>query len=500
MSAGMALDVLLGGIADPGRLGALRVSGLALDSRRVLPGEAFVALRGLHHHGIEFAAAARARGAGVILAQAPPPAGVAPTHDCLWITDLDRHLGRLAARLWGDPGRALRPLAVTGTNGKTSVVQLLARALTALGQPCATIGTLGSGVPDHLVPGDHTTPDAITVQQLLAGFRAAGQQRVAMEVSSHALVQGRVEAVPFRGAVFTNLSRDHLDYHGSMDAYFAAKARLFAWPTLQAAAINVDDPRGRELLGRVAPTVECISYGMLDPSAAVRASAVRSHAAGSDFQLHTPWGEAAVTTRLLGDFNVLNLLAVVAILGGEGWPFAAVRDLLPALAPIRGRMQQVAAPGVGQPLVVVDYAHTPAALAAALRNLRGHTRGRLLCVFGAGGDRDRGKRPQMGRVVEQAADCLIITDDNPRSEDGAAIIADIVAGLERPGGASIERDRRAAINAAIKGAGSGDTVLIAGKGHETTQEDGAGRHPFDDAAVARAALAGDVPTLFAEAP
>lgn len=484
----MPLAQLLAGVADAGDAAAVCVTGLCLDSRRVRPGEAFVALKGLNCHGIRFAGAARQRGASVVLAEAPMPADLHVPGPVVWIADLAARLGALAARFFGDPGASLEITGVTGTNGKTSIVQLLAQAWSRLGHVAASIGTLGAGIHGRLGGGERTTPDAISVQALLAEFRDSKVDQVAMEVSSHALVQGRVNAVPFHSAVFTNLSRDHLDYHGSMQAYFEAKARLFDWPGLDTAVINVDDSHGRELAARLPSSVRVLRCAIDAPDADVRARKLRSHADGFDFELATPWGDTSVHSALLGRFNVSNLLAVAACLGAADVPFDRLCSVLARLEPIRGRMNRIG--GQGQPLVVVDYAHTPQALELALDSLRPHTRGRLWCVFGAGGDRDRGKRPQMGAVVEARADRLVITDDNPRSEKGDAIVAAIVAGLDKPGAALVIRDRARAIATAIAEAVAEDVVLIAGKGHETTQEDARGKHPFDDLQVAAAALAG----------
>ncbi len=486
MSHAMRLDKLLRDVPCQGDATDLSITGLDLDSRRVGRGEAFVALRGLAHHGIEFAAAAHRRGASVTLAEAPMPSGCEEAGPTLWIDDLGQRLGELAACFHGYPGRALDIVGVTGTNGKTSIVQLLQQAWQLLGGRAASIGTLGAGVDGRLLAGERTTPDAIHVQALLAAFRDAGAQNVAMEVSSHALVQGRVNAVPFKLAVFSNLSRDHLDYHGSMDAYFAAKRRLFDWPTLEAAVCNVDDPHGRQLAAAMPGSLARYSFGLVSTDADVTATALESHADGFSFELATPWGRASVHSRLLGRFNVLNLLAVVACLGACGVAFERIVALLPRLQPVPGRMQRSG--GGSQPLVVIDYAHTPDALAEALASLRPHTAGQLICVFGAGGDRDRGKRPAMGRAVERLADRFIITDDNPRSEDGAGIVEEIRAGLTRPDAAHVIRDRRQAIADAIGMAGPDDVVLVAGKGHETTQEDALGKHPFNDLEVAAGVL------------
>jgi UDP-N-acetylmuramoyl-L-alanyl-D-glutamate--2,6-diaminopimelate ligase len=487
----MTVRELLQGRGDAGAAGDIVVRGLALDSRHVNAGDAFVALAGTRAHGITFAPAASARGAVVILAEKPDASpsgngdiGIAPI---VWVDGLRDVVGAIASRFFGEPSHALQVIGVTGTNGKTSTVQLLAQALHQAGRSVATIGTLGAGFYGSIQEGERTTPDAIAVHGLLAQFRDEGASHVAMEVSSHALEQGRVNAVAFDLAVFTNLTRDHLDYHGTMAAYGAAKQRLFAWPDLTAAIFNVDDAFGRSLATTVSADVAVLRYGIDRNDADIVASNVATSASGQTFHVATPWGEGAVTTRLLGHFNISNLLAVAACLGQLGLPFASISTLLGTLDPVAGRMNRIGGAGA-QPLVVIDYAHTPDALEQALTSLRAHCSGRLFCVFGCGGERDAGKRPQMGAIAQALADRIIITDDNPRGEDGDAIVEQIVAGLARPELATIERDRAAAIAQAIAWAQPGDVVLIAGKGHEPYQEIAGAKQPFDDFAMARRAL------------
>jgi UDP-N-acetylmuramoyl-L-alanyl-D-glutamate--2,6-diaminopimelate ligase len=480
----MRLDELLRGIASPPH-GDIRVSGLTQDSHAVRAGDAFVALAGAKHHGIEFADAAVAQGAVAVLAENPgPEPGVSSS--VVWIDHLRLHLGGIAARFFNDPSSTMTVVGVTGTSGKTSTVQLLAQAFTWLGKRAATIGTLGAGLHGALRAGERTTPDVIRVHGLMAEFRDAGATHVAMEVSSHALDQHRVDGIRYDVAVFTNLTRDHLDYHGTMAAYGAAKAKLFAWPRLRAAVINVDDAFGRELATRIPAGVQVIRCGIESADADVRASDVHTHSDGIDFHLATSWGEAAVHSALLGRFNVANLLAVAGVLGALDVPFAQIHAALQALQPISGRMNRLG--GGTLPLVVVDYSHKPDALEQVLAALRAHCDGRLICVFGCGGERDAGKRPIMGAIAERMADVVIVTDDNPRGEDGDEIVAQIVAGMRAPERATVERDRARAIDLAIAQARTGDVVLIAGKGHETYQEVDGAKHPFDDLQVARATL------------
>jgi len=488
----ISLHELLNGRADAGAAGDIVVRGLSVDSRRVQAGEAFVALQGAQAHGITFAPMAAARGASVVLAEKPGhEASVPAVFDAaipvVWIDDLRDELGAIASRFFGEPSRHLAVIGVTGTNGKTSTVQLLAQALDHAGRKVATIGTLGAGLHGAIREGERTTPDAIAVHGLLAEFRDAGASHVAMEVSSHALDQGRVNAVAFRLAVFTNLTRDHLDYHGTMQAYGAAKQRLFSWPGLGAAVVNVDDAFGRTLATTIPAGVVRLRYGIERDDAEVVAQRLESGAAGQTFHLVTPWGEGSVATRLLGRFNVSNLLGVAACLGQLGMPFDEIRSILGSLDPVAGRMSRLGGAGA-QPLVVVDYAHTPDALEQALTSLRAHCAGQLICVFGCGGERDAGKRPEMGAIAEALSDRIVVTDDNPRGENGDMIVAQILAGLARPADAVVQRDRAAAIAAAIALAQPADIVLIAGKGHEPYQEVAGVKRPFDDLAIARDAL------------
>ncbi|WP_426702148.1 UDP-N-acetylmuramoyl-L-alanyl-D-glutamate--2,6-diaminopimelate ligase [Rhodanobacter sp. Col0626] len=488
------LDQLLLGIADAqvaatAGAGRIVVSGMTLDSRQVRRGDAFFALRGTQGHGIEFAASAVQRGARIVLAEAPAVDDVDPLDvPLLWIDDLHAQVGEIASRFHDRPSESMRMVGVTGTNGKTSCVQLLAQALTLLGHRAASIGTLGSGVHGQLRDGERTTPDAISVQARLADFRDDAVSHVAMEVSSHALEQGRVGAVDFEVAAFTNLTRDHLDYHGSMEAYGAAKAKLFAWPGLRAAVINIDDAFGRELAEQLPAGVMPLRFSMADASEAqIAAGDIVTSAEGLTFQLRTPWGARAISSHLLGRFNVANLLAVVGCLGALGESFERIVAAIGQLRPVNGRMSRLGGL-LGQPLVVVDYAHTPDALEQALTALRAHCAGQLICVFGCGGERDAGKRPLMGAIAAQLADVAIVTDDNPRGEDGDAIVAQIVAGMTAARAMAVERDRATAIQDALQLARTGDVVLIAGKGHETYQDGAAGKRPFDDLAVAHAAL------------
>jgi UDP-N-acetylmuramoyl-L-alanyl-D-glutamate--2,6-diaminopimelate ligase len=466
------------------------VAGLSADSRAIGAGDAFVALAGARTHGLAHAAQAVAAGASVVLFEPPAPASQADAARAIAVPGLRQRQGELADRFYGSPSTALALTGVTGTNGKTSTVQLLAQALSLHGDVAGSIGTLGAGLHGELVAGERTTPDVIAVHRLLAGMRDAGATHVAMEVSSHALEQGRVDAVAFRIAVFTNLTRDHLDFHGSMEAYGAAKARLFRWPSLQAVVVNLDDPFGLGLLEGATDGARRIGLSSRgQPGATLMAEYITLAPEGLRFDLVEEGRRHEVVSPLLGRFNVDNLLAVAGALRALDWSLAEVAAMLPRLSPVDGRMSRVGGRD-GQPLVVVDYAHTPDALQQALASLREHTPGRLTCVFGCGGDRDVGKRPQMAVIAQVGADRVIVTDDNPRHEDGDAIVAGILAGFTRRDAVQVQRDRALAISEAIANSGAGDVVLIAGKGHEPYQEIAGVRHAFDDLTVAKAALGG----------
>jgi UDP-N-acetylmuramoyl-L-alanyl-D-glutamate--2,6-diaminopimelate ligase len=485
--------LLGGGIEVPDDV---EVADLTLDSRSVGPGAAFLACRGATRHGLEFAGAAVSAGARAILWEPAP--GVAPPRFSaavlvVAVPGLSQQAGFIADRFFGAPSARLVVTGITGTNGKTTCAWLLAAALNATGRSCAYLGTLGCGLPGQVVPGTHTTPDAVTLQRQLAELRDAGAQAVAMEVSSHALDQSRCAGVRFQIAAFTNLSREHLDYHGDMQAYGAAKSALFDWPTLAARVINVDDPMGAELAARMPRGDALIVTGRRSDPGAVVTNARFVHAVrsapeprGLCIELRSSWGEAMLRSELLGDFNVDNLLTVLGALLATG---LTLQQACAALAECRappGRMQL--AGGSGLPLAIVDYAHTPDALEKALRAARAHCAGRLLCVFGCGGERDRGKRAEMGRVAESLADALYITDDNPRGEDPQHIVEGIQSGLRHPDRAHVQHDRAAAIAAALAAAAASDVVLVAGKGHEDYQLVGAERRAFSDLAQVRAAL------------
>jgi len=472
----------------PGIPPGLKISGLVQDSRAIRAGDAFVAIGGFGAHGLNFVDQARAAGASAILFEAPAPVGLPVPVDAIAVPDLRARLGELGDQFHGRVSDSMTVVGVTGTNGKTSFVQLLAQAWTLLGLRAGSVGTLGAGLYGQSVPTGFTTPLVLQVHVLLADLHDDGAQAVAMEVSSHALDQGRVVGVHFDVAVFTNLTRDHLDYHGDMDGYGAAKARLFAWPGLQAAVINLDDDFGRKLHAATLPQVRAIGLSSRDAvDAVVRAQALRLDAAGIGFELVVDGNTHPVQSPLLGRFNVDNLLAVAGALFALGQAPLQIAQTLSQLQPVHGRMNRLGGHD-GAPLVLIDYAHTPDALQQALASLRAHAHARLICVFGCGGERDSGKRAQMAAIAESHADLVIVTDDNPRGENGDAIIADIVAGFAVAERVIVRRDRAAAIERAIDEAGADDIVLIAGKGHEPYQEVAGVQHPFDDTLVARVQL------------
>ncbi len=486
MNRSMPLSRLLPDVALPGEV---TVSGLVMDSRQVRAGDAFVAIAGFGTHGLAFAGQAREAGAAAILFEPPAPAEYPAPDGAIAVPGLRARLGAMGDLFHGHPSHAMTMVGVTGTNGKTSTVQLLAQAWHLRGVRSGSVGTLGAGLHGEVRPTGFTTPLVLDMHALLGGLRDAGAEAVAMEVSSHALDQGRVDGVHYDVAAFTNLTRDHLDYHGDMEAYGQAKSKLFFREGLKAAVLNLDDPYVRALAGRLPEGVRVLgvsSRGHAD--AVLQARALRFDARGIGFELCAGDQAHPVQSPLLGRFNVDNLLAVAGVLHALGDSAGAVAGLLSQLQPVAGRMNRLGGDGV-RPLVVVDYAHTPDALEQALSSLRAHARSRLTCVFGCGGERDSGKRPMMARIAEQHADQVVVTDDNPRGEDGAAIVSGILAGFCRPQAVQVQRDRAIAIADAIARSGPQDVVLVAGKGHEPYQEIAGVRHPFDDTAVAGEALA-----------
>jgi UDP-N-acetylmuramoyl-L-alanyl-D-glutamate--2,6-diaminopimelate ligase len=479
--AAMSLGELLGPAA--GAHAGLEVTDIVLDNRQVQPGAAFVALAGGTTHGLEFAADALARGAAIVVYD-PAGTSLSAPSPSVAVPGLRDRLGELGVRFFGRSSRTEDLVGVTGTNGKTTVAFLIAQALGQLGRPCAYIGTLGAGLPDSLAPQALTTPDCLTLHREIARL---GTPVVALEVSSHAIVQERIAGLRVQTAAFTNLSRDHLDAHGSFEAYGEAKARLFRRAGLERAVINIDDAFGAALLPQLPDGVRGIGVSLADrPDAELKAELTSRGLAGLRLALRAPDGAATIESRLIGRFNGENLMLAAGALLALGTELDAACSALSVCRAAPGRMDVQG--GGPAPWVVVDYAHTPAALERVLDELTRAATGRLVCVFGCGGDRDRGKRALMGAAAAARADGIVLTDDNPRSEDPAQIIADIAAGTAGHPNLRVEHDREQAILSAIAAADRGDVVLIAGKGHEATQRIGERLRPLDDRAIVRRAL------------
>lgn len=472
------------------------MTGLSADSRNLVAGESFLAYPGSRCDGRDFIPQALERGAAAVFWEREGfewnPGWRVPN---LAVDGLRGLAGHLAHEVYGRPSEKLWTIGVTGTNGKTSCSHWIAEACEACGARTAVVGTLGTGFPGKLDAGVNTTPDAVLLHRSLAQLLAAGAQGVAMEVTSIGLDQGRVNGVAFGAALFTNLSRDHIDYHGDMESYARAKQRLFETPNLAHAVLNLDDVQGVRLAQMLSGgSVSRAGYSCIAGAAAradleryVEAHEIDVAAGGIAFTVRSSWGEARIRSPLLGRFNVSNLLGVLTTMLVSGVPFEKAATTLADLQPVTGRMQRLG--GSGRPVVVIDYAHTPDALEktlVALKDVARASNGRLIVVFGCGGDRDRGKRPLMGAVASRHAESIVVTSDNPRGEDPASIIAEVAAAVSIPH-EEIE-DRRAAISQAIASASAKDVVLLAGKGHETYQEVAGRRVPFSDALEAERAL------------
>jgi len=453
------------------------VTSLEIDSRRVVIGALFVALRGQHADGHAFVDQALVRGAAAIVLEMGASAPQRPNVTYLYVPNARRALSSIAAVFYGDPSRELDVIGVTGTNGKTTTTRMIAAILETGGISCGIIGTVGAELGERRWPLEHTTPQPPELHAILAEMRGAGARAVALEVSSHALALDRVEDVHFRVAALTNVTRDHLDFHQTLEAYAAAKRRLFTMA--QAAVLNVDDAHGQLWHADVGARVPTLTYA-LDAPADLHPSAVRIAPNGSTFTLDG----TAFAVKLPGRFNVANALAAIGVARTLGIGDAAAARGLAALVRVPGRMEHLRGRDID---VVIDYAHTPDALANALAALRETSTGKLAVVFGCGGDRDRGKRPEMGAVAARVADRIYLTSDNPRSEDPRAILDEIIPGLGSHAFVA-ELDRRSAITRAIDESAPGDVVLIAGKGHESYQLVGDDVLPFDDATVAREVL------------
>ena len=476
----LSLRALLAGLTDS-KFNDVTVTGIRLDSRAVRPGDLFCAYPGTVADGRDYIGDALASGAAAVIYESVgrPPlqahAGVVP------VAGLRNKLGRIAARFFAHPSQTLRVIGVTGTNGKTTCTHLLAQALEQMDVKCGLIGTLGAGFLDELRPMSTTTPDPVTLQAELRRMADAGATHVCMEVSSHALDQGRVVGVEFDAAVFTNLTHEHLDYHQDMQRYGNAKADLFTFRSLTLAILNQDDPFSAHL--EACTHAPVWKYGV--EGGDVCARTVNPQDTGITVVLKTPQGVLTIHSALIGRINALNLAAVATVLLAFGREYTQVGSALERVQPVPGRMELFRSRG-DLPCVIVDYAHTPDALHQALSSIREHSRGRLWCVFGCGGDRDRDKRPMMGEVAETLADRVVLTDDNPRNEAPQVIIDAIIDGMRRR--PTVIHDRKQAIQWAINNASAGDWVLVAGKGHETEQIGNSGRVSFSDRAVVHASL------------
>ncbi|MGM0563634.1 MAG: UDP-N-acetylmuramoyl-L-alanyl-D-glutamate--2,6-diaminopimelate ligase [Pseudomonadota bacterium] len=486
------LKSLLYGLVDVPASRDVAIRSVQSDSRKVSPGDAFLALEGAMADGLDFAGEALTHGAAAVLCDR-----VVDDRETLALFEqssvplihvpgLDRQASELAARALGRPSQSMTVTGVTGTDGKTSVSHFMAQALNALNPPAAVVGTLGNGDLRQLSRTVNTTPGAVELQQLFAEYRNEGFRHVVMEVSSHGLDQGRVSGVAFDLAMLTNLGRDHLDYHHSMAAYADAKRQLFYSRDLAAAVLNCDDDFGCMLAMELEERVPVYGYGFgpdMQPSMAarIRGGALELVDWGMRLEVSSGGQSYSLDVPLLGRFNASNVLAVIAALQALGVPLSEAVETVSNLRPVPGRMERIALPGGAS--AVVDYAHTPQALEQVLKALREHTGGRLICLFGCGGDRDKGKRPLMASVAERLSDALWVTDDNPRSERPESIFKDISAGLSAPEAVHQVHNRRQAIGEALSKAGPGDVVLIAGKGHETEQITGDQRQRFSDVEV-----------------
>ena len=470
------------------------VSSMTLDSREVVDGCVFVALQGLNAHGLSYAVKAQQLGAVAILWEYDETIDVPSLKiPLIAVKELPVSLGGIAARLYDYSSQQLQIVGITGTDGKTSVSHFLAQAMNASDESCSVIGTLGIGNPNALQKATHTTPDVISVHKNLQRLSTRGSRCVAMEVSSHALDQQRVAGVNFDVAVLTNLTRDHLDYHGTVEAYADAKARLFLEHKPKSAVVNLNDDFGVRIAQALKnTTVATYGYAVGEskdyPQEAVIASNAHFNQQGLQADIAYLGESYPLKAAVLGDFNLSNLLASIGALIALGHPLEKAVERVSSVNTVPGRIEKIEHPNAQDFLAVVDYAHTPGALESVLKALRNHCAGRLICVFGCGGDRDKGKRPLMAAAAERLADVVIATDDNPRFENPQQIMEDVLSGFSNQDAIVVAHDRSSAISKAIKLAESGDVVLVAGKGHEQSQLIQGETLPFDDAEQIRQAL------------
>ncbi len=497
----ITLAELLPGTWLPSAVGAVVVSGLCLDHRKLVEGDLFIAMPGTKHDGRRYINDAIKLGAIAILKAPDSDADTISWQGEVPIIPfplLEEKVSEIAGNFFSDPSTLMNVVGVTGTNGKSTVTHLLAQLHQLTDSNAGVVGTLGFGMMnqlgndvDDLVETGLTTADPIATQQILAELKDKGAVVVAMEVSSHSLQQHRVDAVDFEAAIFTNLTRDHLDYHGDMESYGRAKQRLLVRSELSHCVVNFDDEYGRRFATKISPekskpNTKLWTYSIRDSKAAVYAKEIHLDANGISAYVVTPWGEGQLRSSLLGEFNLSNLLAVLTTFCAQGGKFKSALEQMEKLKPVAGRMEIIR--GSVDFSIVVDYAHTSDSLIHVLKALRAHTEGRLWCLFGCGGDRDRGKRPLMAKAAEEFADVVIVTSDNPRSESLITINEDIRAGFKEPENVTFFDDRAMAIKYCLENAAKGDCVLIAGKGHENYQLIGDNRLPFSDAKQARLAL------------
>ena len=497
-----SLGSLMPEVLFPEELINLKISGLCLDSRLVKSGDLFIAIPGSSHDGRDYIRSSLKAGAEVVLVHAD--GFFLQEHDrVVPIPSLNKKISEISGRFYSDPSHNIALTGVTGTNGKTTCTQLLAQLFSLTGNPAGVIGTLGYGCVKNgiseLSGEGITTPDPITLQAVLASFVYHNISKAVMEVSSHSLSQFRVHGLLFDTAIFTNLSHDHLDYHGDFTNYAAAKKQLFNMPDLQTAVINEDDPVGLEITKELPSSVNVFTFSLMNPSAAIYAKDVSLSVSGIEANICTPWGNGMLKSQLIGRFNLLNLLAVVGAACSQGLVFEEAIRLIPQLTGVPGRMEIVSSLGdsgdvkISEPAIVVDFAHTPDALKNTLETLQQFCHGKLWCVFGCGGDRDKAKRPKMGNIASQLADQVVVTSDNPRGESPETIINEILSDVISE--AKTDRssvhvipDRRKAIDFAVQSATKKDIVLIAGKGHELYQFTGHKMIPFSDQVEASLAL------------
>lgn len=482
----------------------ISISGLTLNTQHLQAGDLFIAIKGQHFDGRHYLSEAISRGASAIVCEAENVQAFLPTTSqtipIIPVMNLDSLLGKLAKRFYGDPSKVIDVIGVTGTNGKTTSTYVLAQALTRLRKPCGVLGTIGYGFIPALTDCQLTTPDAVSLQKYIYQLKNEGAKAIAMEVSSHGLMQNRVNALEIKSALFTNLTQDHLDYHGTMEAYGRAKQKLFQFPSLERAVINADSPYGEKMLRAITKKIPIASY-TLQPSMngtafkntlPICVTSLTLNHKGVIAKLDTAWGEGILRSPLLGEFNVSNLLGVLGELCLQGFSLEESLHALSFAMSAPGRMQRIG--GIRTPQVIIDYAHTPDALEKALKAARVHCERRLWCVFGCGGDRDKDKRAKMGHIAGQYADRVVITSDNPRTEDPINIIDEIWQGMtvEQTEKTIKETDRKTAIEYAIKHALPVDTILIAGKGHENYQIIGKELLPFSDAKIAAGFLGEEI--------